>query len=299
MLLARGVLRIGKGRMDWGLAFAPRVRLSIVERQGLTLDTRFVPPATPPANHNPCLYILLQGTWRTGDTVLAAPAAFVVSDEQLEGGSGVHSLTYRTSADHFAMIEVHLAAADTSLRAGAAPVPVSLDERAWEAARRVGALSQHDDGSMESAVSELLASLVARSLLREETAESAARPPAPPFRLLWRALRPMAERLDLLPTVQQISGATGVSPREVDRLVRAFVSAAGLVGAGWRPASRHLRLKMAVVMLSAEDTTVAEVARVIGYGSADAMARAFRDSGVPSPGAIRDALRSGAAEDAR
>ncbi len=150
---------------------------------------------------------------------------------------------------------------------------------------------------MTSAIAELLEALSALSLVSAETAASATRPLAPPFRVLWRALRPMAERLELLPTIQQLSAAMGTTPREVDRYVRAFVSASGLVGAGWRPASLHLRLKLAVIMLSAEDASVAEVARVIGYGSADAMARAFRDAALPSPGAVRDALGACAGDD--
>jgi transcriptional regulator GlxA family with amidase domain len=56
--------------------------------------------------------------------------------------------------------------------------------------------------------------------------------------------------------------------------------------------SRRLRLKMAVIMLSAKDATVAEVARVVGYGSADAMARAFRDAELPAPSEVREALRT-------
>jgi AraC-like DNA-binding protein len=299
MLMARGVIQVGKGRMDWAVAFAPRVRLSIVERRGLVLDTRFVPPAREPTNRNPCLYVLLRGTWRLGDGSLGfeAPAAFVVSEEHLEGGDGARSLTYRTAADHFAMIEIHVGAGDTSLRAGALPARVPIDERAWGAAARVGALARHDDDSLANAIVELLEALAALSLIGAETVASAARPIAPPSRWLWKALRPMAERLDLLPTIQQLSGAMGTTPREVDRRVREFLSASGLVGAGWRPASRHLRLKMAVIMLSAENATVAEVARIIGYGSSDAMARAFRDAELPSPGAVRGALRAGAIDE--
>ncbi|MDB5214131.1 MAG: hypothetical protein JWO86_2058 [Myxococcaceae bacterium] len=293
MLLARAVSTVGRGKMAWAVAFAPRLRLSIVERSGLTLDTQFVPASPLPANRNPCLYILLRGSWRADDGVssFVGPAAFVVSEEHLEGADGERPLTYRTDRERFAMIEVHVDAADSPLRAGIAPAKVDLDTRAWEAAQRLADLASHDDESMTRAVSALLESLAALSFLNRDVTETAAQPPNAAFRLLWKAVRPLAERLDLLPTVQQLSAATGVSPRVVDRSVRAFLSAAGLVGDGWRTASRHMRLKMAVIMLSADETTVGEVAQAIGYGSDDAMARAFRDAKLPPPGAVRDALR--------
>jgi transcriptional regulator GlxA family with amidase domain len=43
-------------------------------------------------------------------------------------------------------------------------------------------------------------------------------------------------------------------------------------------------------MLSAKDASVAQVARVVGYGSSIAMCRAFRDAKLPSPGAVQRAL---------
>jgi AraC-like DNA-binding protein len=44
---------------------------------------------------------------------------------------------------------------------------------------------------------------------------------------------------------------------------------------------------MAVLLLSAPEATVAEVAKIVGYGSAIAMARAFRDAKLPAPSAIQ------------
>lgn len=293
MLIARGSTRIGHETMAWGVAFAPQVRISVVERRGLTLDTRFVPASPQPADLDPCLYVLLRGSWRAhGGPTFEAPAAFVVSEEHLEGGAGARSLTYRTDPREFAMIEVHLRAEDSTLRPAKEPVPLHFDEPFWTMVRHVGALAQHDDASLTSAFGTLLDTLVSESLLRPNVAERARRPAAAPLRLLWQALRPMAERLDLLPTVQQISDSIGTNPREVDRRVREFLAASHLVGRAWRPASLHLRLKMAVIFLSGKDANVADVARTVGYGSTDAMARAFRDVDLPSPRAIHEALRA-------
>src|SRR4051794_30182477 len=100
MLVARSVIGSGSGRMAWAIVFAPRLRLSMVERTGLVLDTRYVPPAPQPANYNPCLYVVLEGavSWHLdgGHHVFVGPAAFVVSEEHLEGGDGKRSALYRT-----------------------------------------------------------------------------------------------------------------------------------------------------------------------------------------------------------
>lgn len=279
--------------MWWGLVFGTQLRVSVAVRRGLTLDTRFVPASRQPPNLDPCLYLLVRGSWRVhGGPSFEGPTAFVVSEEQLEGAAGERPLTYRTDPADFAMIEVHLRAADSSLRASASPVERALAAPVWSAAERVVDLAGHDDRSFESALRALLAALAADGVVSAETVERATQPPSAPLRLLWSALRPMAERLDLLATVQQVSDAMGARPREADRLLRAFLAAFDLVGPAWRPASLHLRLKLAVVFLSAEAASVTEVARVVGYGSTVAMARAFQEAGLPSPRAVHEALRA-------
>lgn len=301
MLTASGSTRVGVACMRWAVAFGRRVRLSIVERDGLSLDTRFVPPSSHAPDHGPCLYIVLRGTWRVegGSFEVTGPAAFVVSEEHLEGAHGSRSLTYRTDGADFSAIEVHLEAEDTSLRPGAGPISVALDERVWRAAEQVASVHHGDERVLDTAVPALLDALGASRLVTPELATGAAWPAAPAFGRLWTAVRPMVERLELLPTVQQIAGLMGATPQEVDRHVRAFVAASGLVGTGWRAATRHLRLKMAVIMLSAKDASVADVARAAGYGSSIAMCRAFRDARLPSPGMVQQALTLPAAADER
>jgi AraC-like DNA-binding protein len=44
-------------------------------------------------------------------------------------------------------------------------------------------------------------------------------------------------------------------------------------------------------MLSAPEATVVEVARLVGYGSPIAMARAFRDAKLPAPSVVQAELR--------
>ena len=60
---------------------------------------------------------------------------------------------------------------------------------------------------------------------------------------------------------------------------------------GYRDALLLLRLRSAALMLSAPDATVVEVAKLVGYGSPIAMARAFRDAKLPAPSVVQAELR--------
>jgi AraC-like DNA-binding protein len=296
MLLARGSTTIGKGRIAWACTFAGRIWSVLVERDGLALDTRFVPPVEGDPKPNGCLYLLLHGTFQTFDASPVrreAPCAFIVTDEELDGGRGVRVMPLRASGAPYRAIELHLALADIVSPRGV----VTLDAATWDAAMRAGQLEAHtSDEALVSPVTELLERLAAAGIIRREAVAVALKPTSPTFGRLWSALRPMVERLYLAPTIQQVSDATGVSGRQIDRYVRDFVHAFGLVGAGWRPATRHLRLKLSVILLSAEGASVGDIAKIVGYGSSDAMARAFRDAKMPAPSTIQEELRKAALE---
>jgi len=46
-----------------------------------------------------------------------------------------------------------------------------------------------------------------------------------------------------------------------------------------------------VLFLSAPGGTPSEVAKAVGYGSLDAMGRAFRDAKLPAPSVVQEAVR--------
>ena len=102
----------------------------------------------------------------------------------------------------------------------------------------------------------------------------------------------MIENLNLTPTVQEVSSAVGVSNRSIDRHVGDFMETFGHLGTGWRLATRHLRIKLAVMLLSADEMSITEIAKTTSYGSVDVMARAFRDAGLPAPSVVRGRLRA-------
>jgi transcriptional regulator GlxA family with amidase domain len=81
-----------------------------------------------------------------------------------------------------------------------------------------------------------------------------------------------------------------MSMRQVGRDAK-DISAAFGIGGGYRDALLVLRLRTAVLLLSAAETGVAEVAKIVGYGSPIAMARAFRDADLPAPSVIQADMR--------
>jgi AraC-like DNA-binding protein len=293
VLLARGHKTIGAGDLRWALTFAPRVWSVVVERRGLVLDTRFIPASVDPARARSCLYLLVRGQWSNlpDGTLLSAPSAFVVTEEQLEGAHGARPFTFSATGDPFGAIEFHLDDRDVPGTPASLPVPIELSPSAWEAASEVLRLSEHDDRSYVESFTRLLEQLTGDGILSAALTANALQPASRPFALLWSALRPMIERLYLTPTLQEVVAATGVSTRQMDRYIQSFVNSFGLVGDRWRGATLHLRLKLAVILLSADGATVSDVATTVGYGSSDAMARAFRDAGLDSPGVVQERVR--------
>jgi transcriptional regulator GlxA family with amidase domain len=95
----------------------------------------------------------------------------------------------------------------------------------------------------------------------------------------------------MAPTVDEISTATGMSVRQIEQRVSGFLTRFDVGGKGWRPATLHLRLKVAVLFLSADGISITDVAEATNYGSVDAMARAFRDAGLPPPSKVQAELR--------
>jgi len=299
MLFAGGEKNLGAARLTWRMAFGGRFWWFFVDRSGLVHDTRWVPGSRGPERDNTCIYFLLKGSFEAFSQVekrIDAPAALALSEEQLEGASEKRTLSFRASGEPFVALHLHvpnsLLAVDPPKNCGDPPVVLALDQAAWTCAHAVAERSRAAaDDSLEP-MQHLVRALVEQKILHPEALRPITVKTPAPLELLWKGLRPMVERLYLTPTVEEVSGATGISVRQVDRYVGQFLERFGhLGGTGWRLATRHMRLKLAVLWLSAEGVSVSDVATATSYGSADAMARAFRDVGLPTPSKVQSELR--------
>jgi AraC-like DNA-binding protein len=219
------------------------------------------------------------------------PAAFLLAREHLDGANGTRSLTYRADGEPYASIELHGSIDDLG-HAPSPPAAVALDERAWQSAERVVSLGLEDDAALVARLTEHVDRLRDLGVVSAEAHDAMARPPSLVFRALWRAFRPLVEGFSASASLHQVSTATGLSERQAGRNVESFFGRFAFPGKGWRPVMRVVRLKLAVLLLSAEQATVGEVADAVGYKSVTAMAKAFRDAKLAPPSEIQGLLRA-------
>ncbi|WP_347177030.1 AraC family transcriptional regulator [Parafrankia sp. EAN1pec] len=92
-------------------------------------------------------------------------------------------------------------------------------------------------------------------------------------------------------TAARVCRAVGISERVLRRRF------AAVLGQSWREYLRQVRLIRAMALLSTPTTSVGEIATEVGFGSASALARAFRAWTGESPSAYRDRWLTTAALD--
>jgi AraC-like DNA-binding protein len=265
--------------------------VSLVTRSGLIFDTRFAPPREG-GSEDLLLYLVVDGHFAhlsSPTQVWAGPTLVVLDEDQFEGARGVPGLPLRSWGDPFRVVELRVARRSMSLdplpaRPFVWPVEGAVLDRAREAlaasvaGESIGApLRAYVDAL---AASGIVSSELARGLTHEDQR----------FSRLWAAARPMAEEFDLVASLDAIALGAGLSLRHVTREVKDFASALRVPFWGWRESTRRLRMKVAMLGLSVEAMPIAEVARVAGYGSVEAMARAFRDAKLEAPSRVRQRL---------
>jgi len=298
MLFAAGQRQIGAARLAWSLAFSGSLWWVVIERERLVLDTRWIPGARSARRPQGCVYLLLSGRFELhgpAARTIEAPAAFVLSEEQFEGALGSRPLTYRTGGEPFLSIQIHvpeaMLAVGPSIDPSGSARLLELGAPAWSAAREVAVACRSSAEASLDPMQRLMRELVDCGVLHAGAMQPAVMQTPAPLTLLWRGIRPIIDRLNMAPTVHEISTATGMSVRQIEQRLSGFLTRFDVGGKGWRPATLHLRLKVAVLFLSAEGISVAEVAEASSYGSIDAMARAFRDAGLPPPSKVQAQLR--------
>jgi len=88
------------------------------------------------------------------------------------------------------------------------------------------------------------------------------------------------------PMTADLEKVLGLGARQVNRLVQSFNAHYGFNATGWRDTRNRRRLMMGATLMTAKGATVSYVARVVGYRSPTAFARALADAGMPPPASI-------------
>lgn len=261
-----------------------RLRAHLVLRDRLLFDSAYAPPAKKamPYVH---LFAQLRGTLATSTGVtLPAPCAFVLSEtefDRVERGSK----TFRSYGAPGEIVELRLSPDDVMRPIGLAHGPVELPAPVWDA-YRVLARSQAEQALYDLIVQLGEAGIVSRDLIASIVTAEPER-----YLRIWTTLRPFYSDLAMSTSLKQIAVLAGLSLRQLGRDFGDFTRDFALYGGGFREATRVLRLRAAVLFLSAPGATPSDVAKTVGYGSLDAMGRAFRDAQLPAPSVVQDAVR--------
>ncbi|HEY1812559.1 MAG TPA: hypothetical protein VGG74_09460 [Kofleriaceae bacterium] len=279
MLLATSEARIGGGAMRSTLLLERAVRGTVVVRDRLVFDTRFAAAAAgrvEPVGH---VFLLAAGRYvPAAGAPIAAPLALVLADDEIERVTAT-SRTFRTDGERVEVVQLRLGTHDLRAPVGLDHGPLALPPNVWDEARGVVADPRR--------LGALLAALATAGAIRNvgiETDEPER------FRRMWDALHPLYASYGGTTSLKQVANSLDMSMRQVGRDAKELAATFGF-GRGYRDTLLVLRLRVAALLLSAPAATVADVAAAVGYGSAIAMARAFRDARLPAPSVVQAALR--------
>nr|HEX4314932.1 AraC family transcriptional regulator [Kofleriaceae bacterium] len=286
MLVATSEVRLGRSSARSTLVLERAIRGHAIVRDDLAYDTRFAAAAAGRAEQVGHLFLLARGRFvpDRGGAASHGPLAVLLADDELER---VHdrSRTFRTDGSRVEAVQLRIATARLRVPVGLAEGPIELPAAAWDAAATMLHAPNRADAVAALIDALAMAGVVDRSLAATVHADEPEH-----FRRLWDALAPLYREHGGGTSLKQLAASLDMSLRQVGRDAKELAETFG-VGAGFRDALLVLRLRSACLLLSAPDATVAEVARVAGYGSPIAMARAFRDARLPSPSGIQESVR--------
>ncbi|HVY44267.1 MAG TPA: AraC family transcriptional regulator [Minicystis sp.] len=106
------------------------------------------------------------------------------------------------------------------------------------------------------------------------------------------ALDELQSNLKGAPMMVDLERATGLSARQLQRLVHDFNARYGFNASTWRDTRNRWRLLAGATLMTAPGATAEAVARAVGFGSVSTFARALADVGLPPPTEIADVVRA-------
>jgi AraC-like DNA-binding protein len=281
VLVATSEARIGNSAVRSSLLFERQVRGTVIHRQLLSFDTRFAAAASgkpEPVGH---LFMMLAGRFVSDrGEVMHGPVAFMLSDEEWER-RGKTTRTFRTDGTQVEVVQLRIASEHIRVPIGLTAGAISLAPPTWNAVAAL--LAREPDAP---ALAHLLDALTGDRII-VETPVVTEEPER--FRRLWAAMAPLFQQHGATTSLKQLAGSLDMSMRQVGRDAKELSAAFGIAG-GYRDALLVLRMRLAVLLLSAPGASVADVAKLVGYGSPIAMARAFRDAKLPPPSSVQEAM---------
>jgi AraC-like DNA-binding protein len=284
VLSATSTRRFGGSRLNTTIFLERRLRAHVVERDRLLYDSAYAPPAKTPSS-SAHLFVQLRGAIAiAGREPVDGPQAYVLAETEFDRVQR-GARTFRSYGAPAVIVELRVDAEDLARPVGIDHGPLQLPEAVWDAYRAIEA------SPTEPSLHELVVRLGEAKILSRDLTTSVVAQEPERFVRLWSAMQPLYQNLATSASLKQIAAIAGLSLRQLGRDLGELTRTFGLFGAGFRDAMRVLRLRAAVLLLSAPGATPSDVARAVGYGSLDAMGRAFRDALLPAPSIVQEAVR--------
>lgn len=287
MLVATSVVRTRAAGVESTLVLERAVRGLVVRRENLAFDTKYLARAAgalEPAGH---LFMLLAGRFVSDrGEMIPAPVAHLLADDEMERPTKA-SRTFRTDGERVDVVHLRIASQHLRPPIGMDAGPIALSPSCWDAAAALVQAAPQGDACV---LTNLIDALARADIVGGEVTSTVIADEPERFRRLWGALSALFKEYGGTTSLKQLASSLGMSMRQVGRDAKELARAFGF-GSGYRDVLLAIRLRQAVLLLSAPDAGVGDVAKLVGYASPIAMARAFRDAKLPSPSAIQAALR--------
>jgi AraC-like DNA-binding protein len=284
VLSATSTRTFGSSSLRTTIFLERRLRAHLVSRDRLLYDSTYAPPAkkSTPYVH---LFAQLKGAFEiVGQAPTPAPCMFALAETEFDRVQP-DSIKFRSYGAPGEIVEMRLSPNDLKRPVGLAHGALDVPASVWAA---YAALTT---APSEAALHALIGQLAEANVVTRDLDQSIVTQEPERYTRIWKALTPFYNDLATSTSLKQLAVIAGLSLRQLGRDFGDFTRDFGLFGGGFRDAARVLRLRAAVLFLSSPGGTPSDVARAVGYGSLDAMGRAFRDAKLPAPSVVQDAVR--------
>ena len=288
MLTATSQTQFGEARIASALVLGALYRAQLVWRHDLLFDSRFSSPHRG-TRALATVYLVHAGEVEVGDVTYAAPVALIASAREYEryepGASYV-----RTWGDPCLTLDILLRVEHIRVPVALAHGPVEVSATTWAAVSSMA--EAHAMGEpLSSPTQDVMRGLAADGVVAPELAETGG-VESPSVERMWNALARHHDNWDTSIQLADLAEQAAMSSRQLSRDAQSLLERVALDDVRFRDVVVAVRLRLAALLLSAREATIAEVAQRVGYGSVDALGRAFRDAGLPPPHAIRELVIS-------
>jgi len=285
------IARKGTTELFAHLTLVPSLRFVAIHRSGLRYSWWHAPASSAAPTGWVGMNVVLEGTLATRNKPgPRAPTAWLYAEDDFEGSLGARRQGFCACGDPFRSVAIHVAPESCLLDLGpdARPQELVVPRSVFAACehylvvvQRRGSADEWAGAAQGIGAALKNAGWLARELVIDTDRPADAR--------ISDVLTQIIGRFDPSAQLAELADRTSTTPRRVDRLLRSWMAKYGLPSESWRDVTRRWRLKMAVMLCSSPDYTVAEVAKIVGYQSANAMTNAFAAEKLPPPSWYRTA----------